>query len=213
MSLIYIGLAVVIVLIFAGFGISRWYGNEQVAAASATPTPGPNASMAPIQLIDGGKMGKPSFPPGNTLAGGGGSAVDDIQCETMEGAALHIHSHLALFVNGTQIEIPHYIGFAPNGKCLYWLHTHDAEGIIHIESSTVGAPDGGPYTLGMFFDIWGQPLSRTQVAKFKGSVKVYVNGAEYNGDLRAIPLLSHQQITLEIGKYVPPPNYAFSAND
>ncbi len=43
--------------------------------------------------------------------------------------------------------------------CLYPLHVHDGEpNIIHIES-----PIQKTYTLGNFFDIWGQPLSATQV--------------------------------------------------
>jgi len=45
-------------------------------------------------------------------------------------------------------------------------------------------------------------------------VSAYVNGSPYNGDLRSIPLVSHQQIVLEVGKpVVPPPNYVFPPND
>ncbi len=66
----------------------------------------------------------------------------------------------------------------------------------------------------MFFDIWGQPLSRDDVAGLKGPVIAYVNGAEYDGPLRLIPLRSHQQVVLEIGTpTVPPPNYVFPPND
>ena len=36
------------------------------------------------------------------------------------------------------------------------LHTHDASGIVHIES-----PDKRDYTLGQFFDVWGVRLSST----------------------------------------------------
>ena len=62
----------------------------------------------------------------------------------------------------------------------------------------------------MLFDIWGQPLDRTIVAGINGPVTAYVNGAQYDGDLRAIPLTAHQQITLEVGTpIVPPPNYVF----
>jgi len=41
-----------------------------------------------------------------------------------------------------------------------WLHTHAADGIIHTES-----PVERTYTLGDFFDIWGQPLGRHQVGR------------------------------------------------
>ena len=68
------------------------------------------------------------------------------------------------------MQVPQYIGFAPNlaGGCLYWIHTHDASGIIHIEAPDINPPQGGPYTLGMLFDIWGQPLDRNNVAGLIG---------------------------------------------
>jgi hypothetical protein len=103
----------------------------------------------------------------------------------------------------------------PGGGCLYWIHTHDASGIIHIEAPAVTPPTGGDhYTLGMFFDIWGEPLTRDNVAGLKGPVTAFVNGAKYDGELKDIPLLSHQQVVLEVGTpVVPPPNYVMPPND
>src|SRR6185437_2852232 len=102
---------------------------------------------------------------------------------------------------------------AGNG-CLYWIHAHDGSGIIHVEAPELGPPGGGPYTLGMFFDVWGQALTGSGVAGFKGPVTDYVNGAKYNGDLRVTPLRSHQEITLEVGTpLVPPPLYSWPPND
>ena len=136
--------------------------------------------------------------------GGMGLPVDGIACGGMEYATLHIHPHLSIFINGKQIAIPQGIGFGlgsaqnPQG-CLYWIHTHDSSGIIHIEAPQIEAPVGGPYTLGMLFDIWGQPLTDSNVAGAKGPVTAFVNGTKYDGDLRAIPLNSHQEIMLEVG--------------
>lgn len=214
MTTVYIWIAVAIVLIFAGFGIFNWNANREVAAASATPTPGPNASAAPIALLDGANIGKAAFAPGNQPDGGNGSPVDGILCEKTERVTLHVHAHLSLFVKGQQIQIPPGVGAALASQCLYWTHTHDGSGIVHVESPDFKAPNGGAYTLGMFFDIWGEPISRTQVARYKGPVTAYVNGAQYDGDLRAIELTAHQQITLEVGTpLVPPPNYTFPPND
>ncbi len=219
MNAIYIGFAVVIVLIFAGFGLQRFLQNQQIAAAIATPTPGPNASSKPIQLTDGMQLGKAVFPAFNTHAGGQGDAVDGITCGSMEYNTLHIHAHLTLFVNGVMIAIPRFVGgvqFPKNqGGCLYWLHTHWSDGIIHIESPDITAPQtGGAYTLGMLFDIWGEPLDATHVAKFKGTLAAFVNGAPWIGDPRSIPLAAHQQITLEVGTpIVPAPNYVFPPID
>lgn len=122
--------------------------------------------------------------------------------------ALHTHSHLSLFVNGKQLQIPQYIGIVPTGErtvCLYWIHTHDPSGVIHVE-----APEIHEYTLGNFFDIWGEDLRSDQVGPYHGPVTAFVNGGKYDGDVAQIPLRAHQQITLEVGTpVVPPPNYSF----
>jgi hypothetical protein len=216
---IYIGVAVLIVLVVVIFGGMRLQQSLALKAAYATPSPGPNASAKPVALVDGGSVGASHFKPANTPAGGTGQPIDGITCLSQEGQSLHIHSHVALFDYGKQIQIPRLIGFTanptlPGGGCLYWIHTHDSSGIVHVETPEVQAPGGGRYTLGMLFDIWGEPLRSDNVAGFKGPVTVYVNGAKYDGDLHAIPLMSHQEITLEVGTpVVPPPNYTFPPND
>jgi hypothetical protein len=219
MFFVYIGVGVLVVAIIGIFALMRVQQDQALKAAYATPSPGPNASAKPVVLTDGGTIGTAHFKPGNTRTGGAGAPVDGITCLSEEGANLHIHTHLALYDNGKQIQIPKYIGFAQNSiaaptGCLYWIHTHDQTGIIHVESPEVSPPSGGPYTLGMFFDIWGQAIDRNGVAGFSGPVTAYVNGAPYDGDLRSIPLRSHQEVTLEVGQpTVPPPNYKWPPND
>ncbi|HET6386969.1 MAG TPA: hypothetical protein VFJ58_26575 [Armatimonadota bacterium] len=166
------------------------------------------------QLQQGGVVGKVELPTGDTAQGGHGETIDGIVSEIPQ-TGYHIHAHLSLYVNGQQIAIPEAIGivnpineqngFVEEGDSFYWLHTHDATGIIHVE-----APGPGTYTLGQFFDIWGQPLSSTNVAGFQGPVTAMVQGLPYTGDLRAITFIPHQQITLEVGTpVVTPPLYAF----
>ncbi|MGH9965245.1 MAG: hypothetical protein ACRD5E_10515, partial [Nitrososphaeraceae archaeon] len=60
--------------------------------------------------------------------------VDGIRCDTMEFTMFHIHAHLDIFVDDKPFKVPSQIGIDPEGRCLYWLHTHDDSGIIHIES-------------------------------------------------------------------------------
>lgn len=59
------------------------------------------------------------------------------------------------------------------------------------------------FTLGDFFSVWGQPITRTQVASAqtkKGeTTRVWVNGEIYNGDPARIPLTRHADIVIQVG--------------
>ena len=137
-----------------------------------------------------------------------GQAVDGIKCQESEKVVYHIHAHLAIFVGGKQRQVPLGIGIGPpwrgqdapvgpfvtSGTCYAWLHTHTGDGIIHIES-----PDKRTFTLGQFFDIWGEPLSATQVGPAKGKVTALVNGKVVEGNPRSIPLTAHALIQLDVG--------------
>ena len=117
----------------------------------------------------------------------------------MEGQRMHIHQHLVILDNGKPVAIPQDVGQRPQKRCLYWLHTHTPDGIVHIE-----APLDRTFTLGDFFAIWSQPLSRTQVATAtaaKGTtLTVWVNGKRYMGDPRKIELTAHADIVIQVGK-------------
>ena len=126
-----------------------------------------------------------------------GAPVDGIHCDSMEGAVMHIHQHLTIYDHGKKFVVPANIGIPVVGSCLYWLHTHASDGIIHVES-----PKMRSFTLGQFFDIWGQPLTATNVAGIKvkkGQVRAYVNENQYRADPRTIDLLEHSDIVLEVG--------------
>jgi len=151
-------------------------------------------------------------PNARALAGTGsiasGQTVDGIQCQGGEQTLFHIHAHLTVFVDGAPRQIPYGIGirnpklqttpegpFVAGGSCFYWLHTHAADGIIHIES-----PVQRTFTLGDVFDIWGQPLGPNRAGPAKGPVTAIYNGKLYDGDPRDIPLNAHAQIQLDVGK-------------
>jgi hypothetical protein len=149
-----------------------------------------------------------------------GQTIDGIQCQAGEQLAYHIHAHLAIYVNGTARVIPEGIGIMPprteqnssegpfvtSGSCLYWLHAHTDDGIIHIESPTQHI-----YTLGNWFDIWGIPLDSSHVGPATGTVIAYVNGQRYSGDVRAIPLNADDLIQLDVNKDVAPAPFTFPA--
>jgi hypothetical protein len=139
-----------------------------------------------------------------------GQPVNGIKCETMEGSVFHIHQHLSLYAHGKPVTVPALIGIPPMGSCLYWVHTHTPDGIIHIES-----PVYRDFDLGDFFDIWGQPLSTTNVAGMhvpKGQVRAYVNGRRFMANPRSIPLTLHADIVLEAGPpfFTPKPFMAWA---
>lgn len=84
----------------------------------------------------------------------------------------------------------------------------DASGMLHVES-----PDDRVYTLGHFFDVWGQPLTAGNVAGLKGPVLIYINGQMQFADVRALPLRAHDQIALVVGQpAVVPMIYTFPAD-
>ena len=118
-----------------------------------------------------------------------GQPVDGIKCESHEQAIFHIHAHLAILVGGQMRQVPAGIGiqdpqsqqtaegpFLVSGSCFYWLHSHTQDGVIHIE-----APEQRTFTLGNYFDVWGQPLGNSVVAGDRGQVIAYVDGQRFTG--------------------------------
>jgi hypothetical protein len=207
-AVVVIGAAVGITVAVTGGGSAAGGGTPrlQLAALSTLGTLQPAPAPGPA-----GPEGVP-VPGAAQLAGTStavtGKDVDGISCQTSEQTVFHIHAHLTIFVNGSARQVPAAIGipgavaqntaqgpFIGSGTCFYWLHTHAADGIIHIES-----PVHRTYTLGDFFDEWGQPLGPRQVGPAHGPVTVIYNGQHYQGSPRNIPLNAHAQIQLEVGK-------------
>src|ERR671930_2048242 len=130
-------------------------------------------------------------------------SLDGIQCNAAEQLVFHNHAHLDIFINGQPYRIPSQIGIVP-GKCIYWLHTHDDSGVIHIES-----PVTRNFTLGQFFDIWNKKFTNTQIlnsiVNSKNTLSVYVNGIKVNPTVnyRDIKLSVHDEIAIVYGM---PPN-------
>jgi hypothetical protein len=203
------------VLALVGIGVGLGVGLSGGGGGGNTANLAPLSSLG--KLISPGLPGPagPETPPiesGSALAPADspalGASVDGIQCGAGEQAAFHIHARLTIFVDGKSRSVPAGVGiadpqisptaqgpFVTNGSCFSWLHTHAADGIVHIES-----PVQRVYTLGNFFDIWKQPLSRTQAGPARGPVTVLYNGKVWTGNPRDVPLHAHAQIQLEVGK-------------
>jgi hypothetical protein len=140
--------------------------------------------------------------------------------ETAERLEYHVHAHLDVFVDGKQIVVPGGIGIDTtnpgvhsgvvngfpayggivvpcNAPCISPLHTHDATGVLHTESST-----RKNNTLGQFFTEWNVKLTPTCVATYCSPatpISVYVNGTKFTGDPTTIPLSNLKEIAIVIG--------------
>ena len=181
-------------------------------------------ALAIVAVVAGGSAGLafarvspgPEGPPiekGPDLAPAGapapGRSTDGMRCQGSEQVLFHIHARLTIFVDGRSRKVPYGIGiaapqrvaitprgaFVVGGACFACLHTHAADGIVHIES-----PVKRTFTLGNFFDVWKQPLSGTRVGHAKGTVTAFVDGKAWHGSPRSIPLNAHARIQLEVGR-------------
>lgn len=167
-----------------------------------------------------------------------GKAIDGVGCDDLQQIAVHYHAHLAISINGQPQLIPPDVGRQSATQCLYWLHTHAEpdNGIIHIE-----APSEKAFSLYQFFDIWGQPFTRSNLmghpidAQHPLTVYVYTPTPDqqnqwnpeqpftvtppgslqpYTGNPRQIVFKAHQLIYLEYGTpVVQPPAFTFAAGE
>lgn len=135
--------------------------------------------------------------------------VQGVQCDPLEGTVFHIHAHLDVIVDGKSVEVPSGIGIKPN-ECLYWLHTHNTSGVIHIES-----PQQTTFTLTQFIQVWyntpGISPSFEQLTNNDKNFKVFVNGIEFKDSYDKISLHAHDEIVIVSGSVPPsiPSTYAF----
>jgi len=147
---------------------------------------------------------------GQTPANAAYPTIDGVSCDSGEHSDFHIHAHMSIYIDGKPAPIPAQIGIAPDSSCLYWLHTHTSDGVIHIE-----APNGFSITLKNFLDIWGKRFPQlnypSQLSDPSGW-QVYVNGKPYTGNFQTIPLQSHTLITLAYNSPGVKPDTTFDWN-
>lgn len=211
----------VVVLAGAGAGLGLGLASSGSASGSALPSdPALARSTEPLSALGAltaapapGPLGPEQVPVPSApalaapSAATAGQVIDGIGCSTSEQTLFHVHTHLTIFADGKQQQVPAGIGipggttaptptgpFVGSGICLYWLHTHAGDGIIHIESPVKRA-----YTLGDFFDEWRQPLGPDQVGPARGKVTVIVDGRVFTGNPRDAPLGSRENLQLDVG--------------
>ena len=169
-------------------------GPENVPTELGAPLASPNAGIASATVS---------------------TIVDGVQCNAGEQLVYHHHAHLSIFINGQPRSVPLGVGMVPpalventskgqfavgSNTCLFWLHVHAQDGILHIESPSVRT-----FLLGQVFGIWGQALSPTQIGQYTGTVTAYVDGHLWTGDPTQIPLDEHTDIALSLGTQIAQP--------
>jgi hypothetical protein len=190
-------------------------GDDDDGAASESPSQTLKAEQQPASSDAEAAVlwPAPTDPLDRTVAAG-------LKPERKEFLIHHFHAHLDVFVDGKPIAVPAAIGINiddPEVKrfndaegaavsyggitrchkpCISPLHTHDATGIIHTESSS---PE--PNTLGQFFTEWGVRLSESCVGEHCSPERIafYVNGKAYQQDPRAIELTDRKEIAIVVG--------------
>lgn len=90
---------------------------------------------------------------------------------------LHWHPELSIEIKGQKQEIPANIGI---GAAHNPIHTHDANGQIHLEMQGLVKKDD--LRLAQFFKVWGKQFNSTCILDScngtDGVVKMFVNGNE-----------------------------------
>lgn len=186
-----------------GAGVQRWQVLTGVGiillallifadAAAGGPPFGASATATPQET------------PGKTIAGLG--------CDPMEQNHFHIHQAIRIYDHGKLLKPSSDIGHNYDHDCLYWLHVHSDNGVIHLESPKVIHP-----TLGSFFAVarYTAPGTSWDHLSFspRPAMKVWVNGKPYAGNPMNIPLHQHTDIQVDFGPPFPPYKpFNFAAN-
>jgi hypothetical protein len=149
-------------------------------AGAATPVTTPSPTAAPTAA--------PTARPSPS------AAANEIKCDLGgHDAAYHIHSLVGVKINGQLFAPPANIGIGTD--CMYWVHTHAADGIVHVEAPAAVHP-----TLGDFVDLWARSFPDDQLLKTAQDAidagKVTVNDAPFTGDPRTLVLEDKMRIFL-----------------
>ena len=172
-------------------------------APAPPPPPPPPPAVPPLSTTvqdvgDGHPVGTDHWP--NPLTDG--APIGRFECVINPPQPLAFYAHLSILVNNEPQKIPRYLGASrqPPTHCFYAIHTHDYTGRIHVTPATPGI-----FTLGDLFEIWGQPLTNTNVAGVSGlPVEIYVTDAGTttkvdDANWSSIELKDHREITIELG--------------
>lgn len=115
-----------------------------------------------------------------------------LSCTTEAAAKYHYHATLTVYINDEQQTIPANTGVKTT--CMNPIHTHDATGLVHVES-----PVERDFTLGDFFAVWDEPFNSSQILNqtvdATHRVRMTVNGQE-STEFENLVLADDQEIII-----------------
>jgi hypothetical protein len=141
---------------------------------------------------------RPTVPPTHTPTGESASpsatGSSEIGCDAGgHDGAYHIHALVTVKVDGLLYAPPANIGISQS--CMSWVHTHDTDGIVHVEAPASVRP-----TLGDVLDLWqvsypdDRLLGAARAAIAVGEVTV--DDAAQDGNALDLPLADKMRIVL-----------------
>jgi hypothetical protein len=163
------------------------------AAATAGPVasqPGVVASTAAASI-----GGRTTAPPWNRPSDQAGRvAAAGLSLSPSETLTVHYHAHVDVMVDGLPVTVPAGLGIAGSG--IAPLHTHEPDGVVHIE-----APSQQTFTLGQLFTEWDVALGPGRLGGYRTGVSgwtvgVWVDGKPFTGDPSQIVLAQHEEIAV-----------------
>ena len=112
---------------------------------------------------------------------------------------LHHHVRLWIYVDGQPVVVPMEVGYNQALQVFSPLHTHDATGLVHVESAD---PNFQP-VLAQFMDVWGVYFTQTCLGDACNDgdrqLRVFLNGQEYTGDPTLLPLTDQAAVVITMG--------------
>lgn len=188
---------------WAGAGVVVLAAIATVVLVTSVKSPGQHASKAvepdinnPPATIAVGDYTAPPWPaPADASAAVAAAGLPMLR---REGNVEHIHTHLDVLVDGAPVTVPANVGIDMRRRTISPLHTHDASGVIHIES-----PVQRQFSLGEFFSEWLVSLSADNIGGLRAGdgkvVRVFVNGTQRSGNPGTIMLGAHDEVAVVYG--------------
>jgi hypothetical protein len=192
--LIIVGATVVVLGIIAGITIALVSNSDGGPSGSRT-APEAVIPTAPMTTASGRTTDPPWSAPADPAARVKAAGLPMLGEESN---VEHIHAHLDVIVNGKPVPVPADIGIDEQAQQISPLHTHEANGVIHIESPVKVA-----FSLGQFMTEWDVALTQDSIGGLKADTgnrfRTYVNGKPYTGNPAAIEFTAHDEIAIVYG--------------